>query len=136
MIMGFLLHELIPLEFSARYPKIWSKEKQAHDKDLVYVPNNTFSIEIKTSSNPNNIFSNRSYAQKVVKGKKNKSGYYLAVNFEKCDDDVCPKPRIVKIRFGWLDHGDWIGQTATSGQQARLSPAVKKFKLFEIYSAK
>lgn len=135
-IMGFLLHELIPLEFSARYPNVWSKEKIAHDKDLVYIPNDTFSIEIKTSSNPNSIFGNRSYAQEVVNGKKDKSGYYLAVNFEKCADEGCPKPKILKIRFGWLDHTDWMGQTAASGQQARLSSAVEKFKLFEIYLAK
>src|SRR3989339_967384 len=59
-IMGFLLHELIPLEFSVRYPNIWRKEKSSSDKDLIYVPDDSFSIEIKTSSNPNSIFGNRS----------------------------------------------------------------------------
>ncbi|OGH91562.1 MAG: restriction endonuclease [Candidatus Magasanikbacteria bacterium RIFOXYD2_FULL_39_9] len=135
-IMGFLLHELIPLEFSVRYPNIWRKEKSSSDKDLIYVPDDSFSIEIKTSSNPNSIFGNRSYAQEVLNGKKSKSGYYLAINFEKCDDSSCPKPRILKIRFGWLDHEDWMGQTAATGQQARLSPAVEKAKLLEIYSVK
>jgi hypothetical protein len=81
-IMGFLLHELIPLEFKNRYPDKWRMEVSAEDKDLIYIPNDTFSVEIKTSSNPKSIFGNRSYAQKSATKKKKKSGYYLAVNFE------------------------------------------------------
>jgi hypothetical protein len=37
-IMGFFLHELIPLEFAARYPKFWRGEQSSSDKDLVYIP--------------------------------------------------------------------------------------------------
>jgi hypothetical protein len=38
-IMGFLLHELIALEFAARYPTKWRGEEEAGDKDLVCITN-------------------------------------------------------------------------------------------------
>jgi len=41
-------------------------------------------------------------------------------------------PRILNIRFGWLDHEDWMGQKAASGQQSRLSSDVEKLKLLQI----
>jgi hypothetical protein len=129
-IMGFLLHELIPLEFEKKYPAKWSNDEGGSDKDLVYIPDNSFSVEIKTSSNPKSIFGNRSYAQESKNGKKSKSGYYLAINFEKFSDSE--KPRITKIRFGWLDHEDWMGQKSATGQQARLSRDVETYKLLEI----
>ena len=34
-IMGFLLHELIPLELANRYPKLWRTEVSSKDKDIV-----------------------------------------------------------------------------------------------------
>jgi hypothetical protein len=37
-IMGFLLHELIPLELAARHPKSWCGERSSGDKDIVYIP--------------------------------------------------------------------------------------------------
>lgn len=132
-IMGFFLHELIPLELAARYPKAWRGEKQASDKDIVYIPDDSFSIEVKTSSNPNRIFGNRSYAQGTTKGKKAKTGYYLAVNFEKFSATI-KQPQVGLIRFGWLDSDDWIGQKAATGQQSRLSTEVETFKLLKLYS--
>jgi hypothetical protein len=133
-IMGFFLHELIPLEFAARYPKKWHGEKTAGDKDMVYIPNNRFSIEIKTSSHPTQIFGNRSYAQEGDSvGKKSKSGYYLAVNFGKFKAAEA-SPKILRIRFGWIDHSDWIGQAAQSGQQAHLTAGADRLKLLTIYS--
>jgi hypothetical protein len=131
-IMGFFLHELIPLELAARYPKKWRGERSAGDKDIVYIPNDRFSIEVKTSSNPSHIFGNRSYAQETTKNKKSKAGYYLAVNFQKYSASL-KRPNILLIRFGWLDSTDWIGQKAATGQQSRLPPEVESFKLLEIY---
>lgn len=126
-VMGALLHELIPLEVASRYPKEWRGEEKADDKDLVYVPDQKFSIEIKTSSNPGQIFGNRSFAQAGSSTKKAKSGYYLTVNFGKFS--IKPsRPEIVLVRFGWLDHTDWIGQSAETGQQSRLSPETYKLK--------
>lgn len=130
-IMGFFLHEIIPLEFERRHPGKWRKEKAARDKDLICITDDQFSIEIKTSSNPNSIFGNRSYAQDSENGKKSKSGYYLAIKFEKFTEENT-NPKIVKIRFGWLDHEDWMGQKSATGQQSRLSRDVENFKLLEL----
>jgi hypothetical protein len=118
--MGFFLHELIPLEIATLHPDEWTGERVASEKDIVYIPDDKYSIEVKTSSNPRRIFGNRSYAQGSTKAKKSKSGYYLAVNFEKFSK-TNKKPRILLIRFGWLDSSDWIGQTAATGQQAHLT---------------
>jgi hypothetical protein len=133
--MGFFIHELIPLEFAYRYPNEWRGEKEARDKDLVYIPDPQYSIEIKTSSSPRHIFGNRSYAQESSKAKKSKSGYYLAINFEKFTGKTKGQPEIRRIRFGWLDHDDWTGQKAPTGQQARLLPEVEKGKLLCLYPA-
>lgn len=131
-VMGFFIHELIPLEFARRYPGVWRGEKDSSDKDLVYLPDPDFSVEIKTSSNPNSIFGNRSYGQADQgTGKKGKSGYYIAVNFQPFTANQA-KPKILKISFGWLDHTDWQAQLAQTGQQARLGKLVKSSKLLEI----
>jgi hypothetical protein len=119
-IMGFFLHELIPLEIAALHPDEWRGEQTASDKDIVYIPDDTFSIEVKTSSHARHIYGNRSYAQGATKRKKSKSGYYLTVNFEKFSASN-KRPRILLIRFGWLDSSDWIGQASETGQQASLT---------------
>jgi hypothetical protein len=132
--MAFLLEALIVNEFESRYPGVWRGESSAEDKDVVYVPDTGFSIEIKTSSHPTQIFGNRSYAQRSTRksSKKEKSGYYLAVNFEKFESRS-QYPRIRRVRFGWLDEEDWIGQTAATGQQARLDQMVEQGKLILLY---
>ena len=134
-IMGFFLHELIALELQSRYPKLWRGEKTGGEKDLVYIPDDRFSVEVKTSSHGSQIFGNRSYAQESTSSKKDKAGYYLAVNFEKFAEGKA-SPAIRKVRFGWLDHADWIGQTAATGQQARLAGAVEGGKLLTLFDAK
>ncbi|HBB89314.1 MAG TPA: ScaI family restriction endonuclease [Blastocatellia bacterium] len=131
-IMGFFLHELIPLEIAALHPDEWRGEETASDKDIVYIPDDKYSIEVKTSSNPRHIYGNRSYAQGSTKGKKSKSGYYLAVNFEKFSK-TNKRPRILQIRFGWLDSSDWKGQAAATGQQAHLTRETENEKLLTIY---
>jgi ScaI restriction endonuclease len=103
------------------------------DKDVVYIPDDRFSLEIKTSSSPNGIFGNRSYAQPTQADKKSKSGYYLAVNFAGFDEHDTALPSIRLIRLGWLDHSDWVGQKAESGQQSHPNPAAKKHKLLRLY---
>ena len=132
-ILGFLLHELIPLEFERLRPGVWRRDAGAGDKDLVHVDDDTMSIEIKTSSNKGQIFANRSYGQpNDSQGKKDKSGYYLAVNFERWEDSS-GLPRVRLIRFGWLDHVDWHSQVQASGQQASLPPVVENLQLLIIY---
>ena len=136
-IIGFLLHELIALEFIARYPEQWRGEQSARDKDLVYIPDEFYSVEIKTSSHPRQIFGNRSYAQVSAtgrRGKKSKSGFYLTVNFQPFVRSATERPQITRVRFGWLDHSDWTGQAAATGQQASLSQAADRGKLVELFS--
>lgn len=132
-IMGFLLHELIPLELQSRHPDEWRPEKLKSDKDLVYVPDPALSVELKTSSHAAQIFGNRSYAQPQDGAGKSKDGYYLTVNFEKFSTNGLPKVKL--IRFGWLDHTDWIGQAAATGQQARIRPESDRAKLLRLYSS-
>jgi hypothetical protein len=131
-IMGFLLHEIVAAEFERRYPGVWRGDKVAVEKDLVYVPDDRFSTEVKTSSHKNQIFGNRSFAQKSSAKKKEKSGYYLAVNFGKFDGSGL-QPEIRKVRFGWLDEADWVGQAASTGQQAHLTPEASAGKLVSLY---
>lgn len=73
------------------------------------------------------IFGNRSYNQvsetSDMSG-KNKSGYYITVNFY--------KKAITLLRIGWIDQDDWIPQGAATGQAAVLKPEVYQYKLFEI----
>lgn len=132
-IIGALLHELIPAEFVMLDKDCWRAEQASDDKDIVYIPDDKFSIELKTSSHPSQIFGNRSYAQAPTRDKKGKDGYYLTVNFEKFSPKN-PRPNILFIRFGWLGHSDWIGQTSQTGQQARLSPSTYTTKFRTLYA--
>jgi len=86
-------------------------------------------LELKTSSQKS-IFGNRSYAKSETG--KSKSGYCLAINFEKIS---CENPRILRIQFGWLDHSDWVGQRSETGQQAALTKEAKENKLITLYAA-
>ena len=132
-IMGDFLHELVPLLLERKYPQSWRRDRVASEKDMVYVPDDSFSVEIKTSSQKQ-IYGNRSFSQegKDRPGKKLKSGYYLAINFPPIHKTKSVEP-IKLIRFGWLDHGDWGGQVAPSGQQANLSRDVLLNKLVTLY---
>ena len=86
---------------AAKNPNLWRIEKEASDKDIVHIPDDYYSIEIKTSSNPKHIFGNRSYAQDTQKGKKSKSGYYLAVNFGKfTSENILSIDRLNSL---WMD---------------------------------
>lgn len=132
-ILGNYLHELIPIYFEKKYSGKWHKDKTKYDKDLVCDFNNFYSIEIKTSSSKKAIFGNRSYGiQNDKENTKKKEGFYLAINFEKCTEEI-EKPNITLIRFGWLQHSDWISQSAETGQQARLSKEADSYKLIELY---
>ncbi len=131
-IMGFFLHELIPLEFAARSPGQWRGDEAAGEKDLVCVSDSRYSVEIKTSSHRSQVFGNRSYAQAPTDSKKSKSGYYIAVNFDKFTN-ANAMPQIRLIRFGWLDHTDWIGQASDTGQQARINAVSERAKLLTLF---
>ena len=136
-IMGNYLHELIPVILAKKNPSLWRKEHDKSDKDLVYIPDLHYSVEIKTSSNPTNLYGNRSYGQENSDNNsgKSKDGFYLTVNFEKFDSKKPTfKPEIRKIRFGWIDHSDWHAQAAATGQQAYLDTTARDNKLMLLYS--
>lgn len=132
-ILSSFIHELVPAEFEQRYPGTWRREQSAAEKDLVYLPDDRYSVEIKASSQKG-IYGNRSFTQVSVARpqKKDKSGYYLAINFPPVHKtrDYAP---ISMVRFGWLDIGDWRGQVAASGQQASLPRDVLEGKLLLLY---
>lgn len=133
-IMWFFLHELIPLKLRKIYNWVRTKDEEVSDKDLVYLPNHELSVEIKTSSSKDKIFWNRSYAQEAQDSKKDKSWYYICVNFEKFMKKWI-KPKITMIRFWYLEHSDWIGQKASTWQQARLTNEADKNKLIVLYKS-
>ena len=110
-IMAFLLHELVPLGLAHNHPGVWRRGDASNEKDVVYVPQDFYSFEIKASSSRTGIFGNRSYAQPSPAAKKHKAGYYLAVNFEKFDLGPA-SPKITQIRIGWLDHTDLESRSA------------------------
>lgn len=103
-IIGYFLHELIPLELARKYPSVWRREQNENEKDIVCINSDRYSIELKTSSSKRSIYGHRSYVQKSTTGKvkKNKSGYYLAINFEKFSKsgEFPQRPPITLVRFG------------------------------------
>ncbi len=141
--MAYFLHELVPLELGRRHIDVWRRELTVGEKDIVYIPDPSYSVEIKTSSHASKVFGNRSYSQETATGKKEKSGYYLTINFESFYEVKTvrkvrvvierPSPKITAIGFGWIDHSDWAGQKAESGQQASLTEDAYAYKLVRIY---
>jgi len=127
--IGALLHDIIP-EYIQKNKIKGFRKGTGGEKDIVSDINENDSVELKTSSQKC-IYGNRSYTKS--EGGKSKSGFYLAVNFDKMTDN--DSPRIQLIRFGWLDYEDWIGQKSESGQQARLRPEAKENKLITFYDA-
>jgi ScaI-like restriction endonuclease len=130
-IMGFLLHELIPLNLAAAYPQRWRRGASATECDAYCIKSPDFSFEIKTSSSTSGIFGNRSYTHISEAASKRRGSFFLAINFGKFS--ASKRPEINLIRFGWLSRGDWIGQAAQSGQRARLAMEAKAYKLRIIY---
>ncbi len=132
-IISFFLHELIAQYLSLRYPDRYKVGELKNEKDVHDMLDPTMGIEIKGSSNPTQIFANRSYAQPSSDSEeKDKNGYYLTFNFEKISK-TNPRPKILRISFGYLEHSDWIAQASATGQQARLKPEAYRDKLVILY---
>lgn len=133
-IMSFLLHELVAHNLSLKFPGKYKVGTEKFEKDVVCEQDVKFSVEIKGSSHPNQVFGNRSYAQPNSKDAiKKKDGYYITINFEKFSKNKKERPRILLIRFGYIEHTDWIAQNSATGQQARLTSDAYKYKLKVIY---
>lgn len=134
-IMSFLLHELVAYHLSMEFPEVYRVGRVKNEKDIHNLKDVNFSVEIKASTHPTQIFANRSYAQPDNgTGAKSKNGYYIAINFGKFSREE--RPEISQISFGYLEHTDWIPQASATGQQARLSANAYAHKLRVIYSSK
>lgn len=133
-MMGFFLEEIFTQKIHKLNPEVWFADRTGYSKDLENIVEPRYSVEIKTSSSPKNIYGNRSYGQKGDSAKKSKDGYYLAINFEKFDKkDLFKRPQIKMIRFGYLNYYDWNSQKSSTGQQARIFSNVERVKLLPIY---
>jgi hypothetical protein len=126
-VIGYFFEVLLARELERRDPR-WRGGRSKEEKDLVYVPALPLSVEIKTSGQPGfKVYGNRSYGQKTGSEpliKKEKSGFYITVNFL--------NQTLTLIRFGWIDADDWDPQEAPTGQMAGLRPAVYAYKLIPI----
>ena len=117
-------------EYIERNSQHWKKGTEVNEKDVTNLLNDMYSFEIKVSSSKNSIFGNRSYGQTGSSSKKSKNGYYLAINIDKLNVN---NPQVRLIRFGWLDHTDWISQKSSTGQQARLQKYIMNLKFKTLY---
>lgn len=147
-IMSNIIHELIPYNLAENVGSDYRVGITKTEKDIVYEPNSIYSVEVKASSSKNDIYANRSYAQPSLDSDtKDKNGFYIGVNFEKfqiLEDGEYKKvefdnegniiyPKITQIKFGYLEHTDWIPQASAKGQQARLTKESKKYKLIKLH---
>lgn len=127
-VVGYFFEVLLARELETRFPGKWRGSHSKGEKDLVHLPDPSLSVEVKTSGQRGyRVYGNRSYAQKSSQGalvKKEKSGYYITVNFI---------GRVLTlIRFGWIDASDWKPQAAPTGQMAGLGDAVYQHKLLAL----
>jgi hypothetical protein len=127
-IVGYFFEILFAMEMERREPTVWRGSQSKDEKDLVYLPDPAYSVEIKTSGQCGfKVYGNRSYGQRSARdlpAKKEKSGYYITVNFF---DQM-----LTLLRFGWIDADDWDPQQAPTGQMAGLGKGVYDYKLLSI----
>lgn len=127
-IVGYFFEVLFARELQRRAPKLWRGNQSKDEKDLVYIPDPAFSVEIKASGQCGfKIYGNRSHNQESdnpLLAKKEKSGFYITVNFY--------YQTLTLLRFGWLDLDDWEPQRAPTGQMAGLKQAVYDGKLLGV----
>ena len=131
---GVILEKLISEVLASRYPQIWKSGSTKIEKDVVNLKNDKFSFEIKTSSSPSGLYGNRSTGFKSAESKKSRTGYYLVINYLLPKEGDLEK-KIRKIRLGWIDDEDWVGQAKASGQAASIGAKLAKVKLITIYKA-
>lgn len=128
-VVGYFFQRLFSHELSSRYPGEWKGEELKSDKDLVHIINPNFSTEMKSSGQLGySLYGNRSYNQQSetpgVGGRKDKSGYYITLNFF--------GQAMTLLRIGWIDQDDWVPQGKQTGQAAVLKPEVYQHKLINI----
>jgi len=129
-VIGYMFEKLFAKELAARLPGSW-RGGIGSEKDLHCLADETMSVEMKASGQLGyKVFGNRSYGQALANedaGKKDKSGYYITVNFF--------GQKLTLLRFGWIDATDWQAQKSATGQMAGLPPEVYAHKLIAIRGA-
>lgn len=130
-IVGYFFEILLARELERRHPGLWRGTQTGDEKDLVYIPDASRSVEIKASGQAGfRVYGNRSYGQKpegALLTKKEKSGFYLTANFY--------LQTLTLLRFGWIDADDWVPQKAPTGQMAGLKQPAYNYKLIPIAGA-
>ena len=135
-ITGFLLESLIAHKLSVAHPGAWKRGTSKTEKDVVCLikDKDFLSLEIKCSSSGAGVYANKSYTKIGEGATKLRDSYYLVVNFQNISNqEKFPDPKVTKIRFGFLSHGDWKAQASDTGQNATLSKETKKGKLITLY---
>jgi hypothetical protein len=126
-VVGYFFEKLFAKELAARFPTMW-RGGRGSEKDLHCLSNEAMSVEMKASGQLGyRVYGNRSYGQVVENAdaaKKDKSGYYITINFH--------GQTLTLLRFGWIDASDWQAQKSATGQMAGLGDDVYKYKLLTI----
>jgi hypothetical protein len=126
-VIGYMIEKLFAKELAARLPGAW-RGGVGSEKDLHCIQDESFSVEMKASGQLGyKIYGNRSYGQALENAdmaKKDKSGYYITVNFY--------RQTLTLLRFGWIDSSDWQAQKSQTGQMSGLLPVVYNHKLLPI----
>lgn len=127
-VIGYFFQKLFAHELSTRYPTQWIGEQNKNDKDLVNLQEEFFSTEMKSSGQLGyKIFGNRSYNQQLLTQEnsgKDKSGYYITINFY--------KQVLTRISIGWIDQEDWYSQNSQTGQASTLKAETYQYKLMRV----
>lgn len=126
-VIGYMFEKLFAKELAVRLPGAW-RGGVGSEKDLHCLTNEMMSVEMKASGQLGyKIYGNRSYGQVLENtdaAKKDKSGYYITVNFY--------GQTLTLLRFGWIDSFDWRAQNSPTGQMAGLPAEVYANKLISI----
>lgn len=126
-VIGYMFEKLFAKELATRFPEQW-RGGNGSEKDLHCITDESLSVEMKASGQLGyKIYGNRSYGQVLENSdaaKKDKSGYYITINFH--------GKTLTLVRFGWIDSFDWQAQKSPTGQMAGLPPEVYQYKLLTI----
>lgn len=129
---GVILEKLIAVILTNSYSG-WRGGKTKQEKDIIYINDNCYSFEIKTSSSKNGLYGNRSTGHRSSDRTKYRTGYYLVINYKLPKEDNLSR-QLWKIRFGWIDDEDWLGQNKPTGQQASIGAKLARLKLITLKS--
>ena len=126
-VVGYFFEKIFSKQLASQMPDMWIGGKGSQ-KDLHCITNESKSVEMKSSGQLGyKVYGNRSYGQKnedEEAAKKDKSGYYITINFYKHDLNL--------LRFGWIDADDWKAQASATGQMAGLGEKTYQNKLIVI----